>query len=122
MTSTFSIGAMAFYIALHVLLLIATAAYGSNDLQCGNMPAWACGSPFASVADRDPQNTSILSLALGVFTGLFRLMFEFFLMDYDILKGEGAIIGGVGFVIRAIGWVLVLGSIIGITLQIFGRR
>ena len=52
-----------------------------------------------------------------MFTGLFRLMFEFFLMDYDILKGEGAIIGGVGFVVRAIGWVLVLGSIIGITLQ-----
>ena len=122
MTSTFTVGAMAFYIVLQFLLLITTAAYGPADVQCGNIPGWACGSPFGAVADSNPQNQNIFELALGVVRGLFKLAFQFLILDYDILKGDGTIIGGVGFVVRALGWTLVLFSVGGIGLQLFGRR
>ena len=122
MTSTLAIAPLAFYIALHFLLLLATAAFNPGDAACGNLPSWACGSPFESVAISNPQQQNIFVLAIGVVGGLFRLVFEFLVMDYDILKGGGTIIGGVGFIVRAIGWTLILFSIGGIALQLFGRR
>ena len=122
MSSAFTIGPMAFYIVLHIFLLMATAAWGSDGAQCGNIPSWACGSPFESVAARNPQNANLIGLALGVITGLFKLVFDFLIIDYDILKGDGAIIGGIGFVVRAIGWTLVGVAVIGMGFQLLGRK
>ena len=122
MSSTFAIAPLAFFIVLHFLLLVATAAFNPGDATCGNLPSWACGSPFESVAVSNPQQQNIFVLAIGVVGGLFRLVFEFLAMDYDILKGDGTIIGGMGFVIRALGWTLILFSMGGIALQLFGRR
>ena len=122
MTSTFTIGPIAVYIVLYLLLLVATAAFATGSAECGNLPGWACGSPFEVIAQANPQSQNLFTLAKGVVGGLFSLAYNFLVMDYDILHGEGAIVGGVGFVIRAIGWVLIMVTVGGIALQLFGRR
>ena len=111
-----SVGSWSAFIVLNIVLMIVTAQFGAS-LECGNIPGWACGSPFeglVSVATQDLNLLSVFSFLGGAVNAVFKML----ILDYEVLKGGGEIVSAFGFLIRALGWFLVSVGVVSAGLRI----
>ena len=125
MSSLMSMGAVAAWLILHLVLMLGTAAYqASESRSCGDtvdVQSWACGSPLEPLIAAQPQETDFFGKAARAAKAAFVLGFRMFALDYDLLKGDGMIDGGIGLFIRFFGWTAATVASAGIALRMFGR-
>ena len=125
MSSILAMGGLVGWVILNLILMGYTAAYeveAQSECREGvKEHDWVCGSPFEALAVANAQKTNVFVKVARVMQGVLSLVMGFILLDYDILRGEGIIDGGIGLIFRMIGWVAAAMVPIGVGLRLFGR-
>ena len=97
-----------------------------NQQKVESLPTWACGTILADIGEQIVRGfgggfTATIGAIFKVLGGAFSLLLGFFTLDYDLLKGEDAVSGFVGWIIRIVAWVIGLFMLYRATLGFFGR-
>ena len=115
------IGFFILNIVLSAFTAVPSAIAGVELTGCENVPDWACGGPFESIA----KSTGGADLSgwerfvagtVGTVTALIGML----TVNYDLLKSDG-IVGIIGFTVRALGWLMVAILVYGAATSILGR-
>ena len=89
---------------------------------CENVPAWACGGPFESIAKAGGgADLSGWERFVAGTVGTVTAFIGMLTVNYDLLKSGDGIVGLVGFTVRALGWLLVATLFFGAATSILGR-
>ena len=120
-----ALGSFGTIIFLNIIIMVITSVYsplsGEAQEECEGVASFACGTPVQALAQSlEGAKDFDLGGLVTLIPSSVKTLFGFLILDYDVLKGDG-LAGGFGFIIRALGWTMLLGVILGLAAQVLGR-